>query len=140
MNTKHTNEMNQLFPGKLVCVSDGHNYQWGASWELLFLILIVHIAWSTSMFLMWIEATTHSLLVHQGRKMSMWKAILDLAQPLLMRLGPNGGLLDPDQLEECVRSLSSVHYEAKRDEGCIQDIHPVSSSDATPAKTETAGE
>jgi hypothetical protein len=140
MSTKYTNEMNQLFPGKLVCVSDGHNYHWGVSLELLVLILIVHIAWSTSMFLMWIEATTHSLLVNQGRKMSMWKAILDLAQPLLMCLDPNDGLLDPDQFEECVRSLSSVHYEAKRDGGFVQDIHLVSSSDAAPAKTEIAGE
>ena len=144
MSTVHTDEMNQLFPGKLVCVPDGNNYQWGASWELLVLILIVHIAWSTSLLLLWIEATTHSPLIRQGRKMSMWRAILDLAQPLLMRLGPNSGMLDPGQLEEYIRHMSSVHYETKldgvQDGGCVQDVHLVSSCDATSAETEVAGE
>ena len=76
--------------------------------------------------------------------MSMWRAILDLAQPLLTRVGPNGGMLDPDQLDECVRYMSSVHYEAKldgvRDGGFVQDVHLVSSSDTAPAETEVSVE
>ncbi|KFX99031.1 hypothetical protein V490_01980 [Pseudogymnoascus sp. VKM F-3557] len=136
----HTDVMEELFPGKLVCLPDGNNYQWGASWELLVLILIVHIAWSASLLLVWIEATSHSPLVRQGRKMSMWRAILDLSRPLLMRLGPNGGMLDPDQLEEYSRHMSSVHYETKldgaQDEDFVQDVHLVPSSDATLGETD----
>ncbi|KFY03631.1 hypothetical protein O988_01351 [Pseudogymnoascus sp. VKM F-3808] len=139
----HTDVMEELFPGKLVCLPDGNNYQWGASWELLVLILIVHIAWSASLLLVWIEATAHSPLVCQGRKMSMWRAILDLSRPLLMRLGSNGGMLDSDQLEEYIRHMSSVHYETKfdgaQDGDFVQDVHLVPSSDATLGETEVGG-
>ena len=64
----------------------------------------------------------------------MWRAVLDLAQPLLMRLGSNGGMVDQDQLEDHVRDISLVHYETK------MSVHFISSSDATPAETEVADE
>lgn len=73
----------------------------------------------------------------------MWRAILDLSRPLLMRLGPNGGMLDPDQLEEYIRHMPSVHYETKldgaQDGDFVQDVHLVPSSDATLAETEVGG-
>ncbi|KAF2122361.1 hypothetical protein BDV96DRAFT_640404 [Lophiotrema nucula] len=132
------NNADKIFAGDIVCVPDGNRYQWGASWELLVLILIAHILWSTSMFLMWIEATAHSPLVRQGRKMSMWRAILDLARPLLMRSGPNTGVLDENKINGYVRDMSSVHYEMKvnvdQDGGRYQDVCLVSSSDTTVAE------
>jgi len=132
-----------IFAGNLTCVPDGNNYQWGASWELHLLILIVQIAWSMSLFFIWLEVTVHSPLVRQSRKMTMWRAIVDLIKPLLQQLGPDGGMLDLDQLEEYVRHISSVHYEAKidgvQDGGYCQDVHLVSSSDTIPADTEVTG-
>lgn len=132
------NNVDEIFDGEIVCVPDGNRYQWGVSWELLVLILIAHILWSTSMFLMWIETTAHSPLVRHGRKMNMWRAILDLARPLLTRSGPNSGMLDEKKIDGYVRDISSVHYEMKvnvdQDGGRYQDVCLVSSSDTTVAE------
>ena len=139
MSSVHSDEINQIFADRLLCVPDGNHYQWGASWELLVLIIIAQIVWSVSLFLMWLEATAHSPLVRQGTKMSMWRAILELARPLLMRSGPNAGILDQSQLDENVRHMSFVHYEAKVDGGCYQDVCLVSSSNTTtPAEIKAA--
>jgi hypothetical protein len=75
---------------------------------------------------MWIEVTRKSQLVRRGRKMGIWRAVLDLAEPLLIRLGPNNGMYNEDELSNSVRQISYVHYEAKveevQDEGYSQDV------------------
>ena len=79
-----------------------------------------------------------------GILLRMCRATVLWERMLLMRLGPNGEMLDQDQLEEYVRHMLSVHYEAKvdgvQDGGYCQDVYLVSSSDTTPAETEVAGE
>jgi hypothetical protein len=123
----------QFFASQVICVPDGHRYQWGASWELLVLITILHIVWSVSLLLMWLEVTRHIRLVRQSRKMDMWRAILDLAEPLLIRLGPSDGICGQGQLEDAVRNMAPVHYEAKVDGmkggGYCQNVHLVSGFD-----------
>jgi hypothetical protein len=65
--------------------------------------------------------------------MGMWRAILDLAEPLLIRLGPGNGMYRQKELSDSVRHISHVHYEAKveemQDGGYSQDVHLVSSFD-----------
>jgi hypothetical protein len=125
--------VNQLLANQVLCLPDGHNYQWGASWELLVMLLILQIIWSLSMLFMWIEVTKNSQLVRRGRKMGTWRAILDLAGPLLIRLGPGNGMYNQEELSDSVRHISHVHYEAKVEEmedgGYSQDVHLVSSFD-----------
>ena len=74
----------------------------------------------------------------------MWRAMLDLAKPVQMRLGPNGGMLDQDQLGQYVRHMSPVHYEAQvdgvQDGGCCQDVRLVSSYDTTAAEAKISGD
>lgn len=123
--------VNRLFGNQIICQPDGHNYQWGASWELLVVILILQIIWSLSLLFMWIEVTKKSQLVRRGRKMGLWRAIVDLAEPLLMRLGPGNGMCSQEELSDSVRQIPYVHYEAKveevQDGGYSQDVHLVSS-------------
>ena len=123
----------QYFPSQVICIPDGQNYQWGASWEILVLILCLQIIWSASMLLMWWQVTIYSPLVRQERKMGTWRAILDLARPLLARLGPGDGMYNQDQLEDSVRKMPPVHYETKSDEiqdgGCRQNVHLVAGFD-----------
>jgi hypothetical protein len=42
-----------LLVNQIICLPDGHNYQWGASWELLVVLLILQIIWSLSLLFMW---------------------------------------------------------------------------------------
>jgi hypothetical protein len=65
--------------------------------------------------------------------MGMWRAVLDLAEPLLIRLCPGNGIYNQEELSDSVRRISHVHYEAKveemHDRGYSQDFHHVSSFD-----------
>ncbi|RDW56502.1 hypothetical protein BP5796_13143 [Coleophoma crateriformis] len=131
--------VDKYFIDQIVCMPDGHNYQWGASWELLFLILILQCVWSLGVLLVWIEVTRGSQLVQRGRGMGMWRTILDLSEPLRMRLGPGIGMYSQDDLVRAVRDLPPVHYEIKvegmQDGGYLQDVHLVSGSDTAVTST-----
>lgn len=53
----------RLFDKIITCVPDGDQYQWGALWELLVIIISLHMVWSVSLLLMWFEVTRYSPLV-----------------------------------------------------------------------------
>jgi hypothetical protein len=126
-----TTSPNEFLADQTVCQPDGHNYQWGASWELLVVLLILQISWSFSMLFIWMEVTKHSQLVQRGRKMGMWRAVLDLAEPLLLRLGPGIGMYNEAELLRSSRQILYVNYEAMvmevQDGGYSQDVRLVSS-------------
>lgn len=96
-----------LFPkDQFVCVPDGdRSYQWGASWELLVLILIAQILWLAGLLLFWSETTAHSRILRQGGKMGKWVAMLELAGPLLTE-GLNVDIPDEDRLEQKTQNMS----------------------------------
>ncbi|KAI3392689.1 hypothetical protein diail_5289 [Diaporthe ilicicola] len=96
-----------LFPkDQFVCVPDGdRSYQWGASWELLVLILIAQILWLAGLLLIWSETTAHSRILRQGGKMGKWVAMLELAAPLLTE-GLNVEISDEDKLEKKIQNMS----------------------------------
>ena len=78
---------------------------------------------------MWAKVTTDSRLLQQGRKVGSWRAILDLAEPLLETLGPRAGMYSQTELVESVRHLPPVQYKASieetQDEAHLQDAHLV---------------
>lgn len=126
--------MQALYDSRITCIPDGHRYQWGVSWELLVILLILQIVWSISLLVMWIDATTHSQLVQKGRKMGTWRALLDLAEPLSTALGPAAGLYGEDELDQIVRRQPPVRYEMMIDDdhngGQLQHVSLVSSFEA----------
>ncbi|EPE30049.1 hypothetical protein GLAREA_13097 [Glarea lozoyensis ATCC 20868] len=129
-NIGRTNKLEELTSRPIVCLPNGNKYQWGASWELLIVIIVLQIVWSASLLLIWAEVATHSPLVKQGRKMGLWRAVLDLARPLQGRLGSNDGVYDQKQLRKMVENMPPVRYEVKgdglEDEGSRKDVHLVS--------------
>ena len=77
---------------------------------------------------MWIQVTRNSQLVQRGRKMGMWRAILNLAEPLLLTLG--NGMYNEEELSHSIRYIPNVHYEVKVEElpdgSYSQDVRLVS--------------
>ena len=82
----YTYKPRTFYERQLICVPDRHSYQWGASWEMLVVVLVLQIVWGLAVLLMWVEANTGSVLVKQGRKMGLYTAVLDLSGPLRARL------------------------------------------------------
>jgi len=107
-----------------ICLPDGHSYQWGASWELILLITILQITWSLSVLIVWTKVTKSSKLVPRSRKLGMWRAVLDLAAPLLLELGPDNGMYDEKELERTIRDMPPVHFEAKVEEAVVEEGYP----------------
>ncbi|KAF7526056.1 hypothetical protein G7054_g10878 [Neopestalotiopsis clavispora] len=98
----------KIFPSdQIVCVPDSSgSYQWGASWELLILILIAQVCWLASLLVIWLLVTARSPRGRQSRKMGKWRGMLDLAGPLLEKLGPNAEWAGDDELGKEVKTMS----------------------------------
>ncbi|KKY27993.1 hypothetical protein UCRPC4_g00728 [Phaeomoniella chlamydospora] len=135
-DTSKQSSIQTFYDNLITCIPDSDRYQWGVSWELLLILLILQITWSTTLLLVWIDATFHSDLVQKGRNMGTWRALLDLAEPLSKALGVDVGLYSQDELDQIVRQHQlPVKYEIKSDEdrngGLVQNVSLVFNSEAS---------
>ncbi|EXJ80024.1 hypothetical protein A1O3_08310 [Capronia epimyces CBS 606.96] len=96
-----------LVGDQMICVPVGNRYQWGASYELLCLIVICQILWSAAMLVAWSIACMSSATIQSGRKMGLYTAILLLAQPLREKMNarPAGNGNDDVNNEKVVKSI-----------------------------------
>ncbi|KAH9901927.1 hypothetical protein F4778DRAFT_781809 [Xylariomycetidae sp. FL2044] len=106
-----------LFSDRLLCVPDGDAYVWGASWELLFLISILHIVWSIMLLVLSIEASYKCDLVRKGkRSLATWQALTDLGTVLYSLLHAESSAQATGQELEVPRKRQLVTYEQTYDE------------------------
>ncbi|KAI0025969.1 hypothetical protein F4780DRAFT_477 [Xylariomycetidae sp. FL0641] len=108
------------YSDSLIClpVGDGTAYQWGASWELLFIITILHIVWSILLLALSMEASHKSDLVRHGRRsLAMWRALSDIGTVLYDIVDPvDMSRSTEKQLEKEVELHPLVTYEETGDE------------------------
>ena len=107
----------RFYASQIICLPDGNEYQWGASWEMLVVVLALQVAWGFAMLFVRVEASARSPLVKQGRKMGLYTALLDLSGPLRARLERQGEshsaghAYSEADLKKIVDSMESVGYE-----------------------------
>jgi hypothetical protein len=78
-----------------------NTYQWGFSFLLLFIALLLSALWALGMWAMWLDAYYNSKIdAARERDMGSWRAVIDLAEGILGSLGeiPRG----PDTLGDLI--------------------------------------
>ena len=111
--------LDSLWIDQVICLPAGKRYQWGASYELLCIIVICQIIWSTAMLMVWTISCGKSATVQSGREIGLYTAILLLAEPLSRKLSEidGGGKLLPDgdlggekEVRKVVKTIGRVMY------------------------------
>lgn len=74
------------------------------------MVLIAQVVWFIGMYAMWIDARCNSELTKRGRSMGMWRAVLDLAEPLGLQLGDKTCAYGNGELGKKIRRLGPVRY------------------------------
>ncbi|KAK5058875.1 hypothetical protein LTR84_011139 [Exophiala bonariae] len=110
-----------LWHNQTICMPDSNHYQWGASYELLVIIVICQILWSTAMLVVWTYACGNSATLLSGRKMGLFTAMLLLSEPLrkelddesdaARKLPTKGKLHSEKNLRGIANTMDPVMYE-----------------------------
>jgi hypothetical protein len=68
-----------------------NTYQWGFSFLLLFIALLLSALWALGMWAMWLDSYYNSQIdAAGGRDMGSWRAVMDLAEAIAASLNSDG--------------------------------------------------
>ncbi|KAE9367622.1 hypothetical protein N431DRAFT_383412 [Stipitochalara longipes BDJ] len=95
------------------CVSESGVYQWGFSYEWLFVVAVVNSCWLLGLWILWLDCDTNSELCKKGRRLGLWRAIADISEAMREELGPNICAYSESELEEALRNRPPVRYYVK---------------------------
>jgi len=76
-------------------------YQWGFSFTLTFIFLILNTVWSIGMYAMWMDAHENSRVDRSGRETGgMFRSVVDLATAIQRNLGKAADQCSNSELEK----------------------------------------
>lgn len=94
---------------QIIC-QPAKGYQWGFSYQILLLVVIVHTLWSATLYFVWLGIHHRSPLVQEGQRLGPWKAMLELGGPLREELGASSTSCSESELAGMIRKLPRVKY------------------------------
>jgi hypothetical protein len=84
--------------------------QWGFSYEWLFVVAVTNSAWLVGMWIIWFDCDVNSELCKKGRRLGLWRTILDLADALREDLGPNTCGYSDEELAQVLARKPPIKY------------------------------
>ncbi|KAI9742878.1 MAG: hypothetical protein M1818_003607 [Claussenomyces sp. TS43310] len=89
-------------------------YEWGFSYEFILLTCCINCVWLLVTWIFWFDANLHSQLVRKGRKLGIWRAILDVAECMQHDLGLSHCAYSDNELDEVLRGKEKIRYVAEK--------------------------
>ncbi|KAG9236722.1 hypothetical protein BJ875DRAFT_455776 [Amylocarpus encephaloides] len=96
--------------GNFVCDTKNNLYQWGFSYEWIFVTVIANSVWVFGMWVMWFECDVNSELCKKGRRLGRWRAILDLSEAMTEELGDNMAAYSDHELGKSLQKRLPIKY------------------------------
>ena len=72
---------------------------------------------------MWLDSQHNSELTRKGRTMGTWRAVADLAEAMMMELGPHANAYSDKQLGKVLENRPPIKYDSVVDEKGMHHIH-----------------
>lgn len=94
--------------GPFECVPAYENtYEWGLAPGILLIWIPLMLIWTAGMYLVWFDTHRHSKLWRRGRRLGMWRAVLDLAEAIREDLGPDLAGYSNEELDKAIDEKGS---------------------------------
>ena len=107
-------------PHQQIICQPSNGYQWGFSYQIMLLVVILHTFWSLGLYAVWIDSQKHSSLVKRGHRLGRWKVILELADSLRKELGTNtSSSYSQAELDGMITRMRSVKYVTAGDDNVL---------------------
>lgn len=94
--------------GPFECVPTYDNtYEWGLAPGILLIWIPLMVIWTAGMYLVWFDTHRNSKLWRRGRRLGMWRAVLDLAEAIREDLGPDLAGYSNEELDKAIDEKGS---------------------------------
>ncbi|EKG22091.1 hypothetical protein MPH_00546 [Macrophomina phaseolina MS6] len=98
----------QVKGGPFECVPTYENtYEWGLAPGILLVWIPLMLIWTAGMYLVWFDTHRNSKLWRRGRRLGMWRAVLDLAEAIREDLGPDLAGYSNEELDKAIDEKGS---------------------------------
>lgn len=116
-------------PSQIICEPIQGAYQWGFSFEFLLLVVILQALWSIGQYAVWLDAQLNSALLHQGRHLGRWRAVVDFSELLKDGSGSKDALdsSGEKQLLRLLKRRPYIRYVQGRDDQSLSHSSAASS-------------
>lgn len=101
-------------PDNFKCIAQNNLYQYGFSFEWLFVAAIVNSVWLYGLWIVWLDCDTNSEPCKKGRRLGLWRAIADISEAMRDELGPNICAYAEQELADALRNRPPIKYYAKK--------------------------
>jgi hypothetical protein len=107
--------------------------QWGFSVEWLTVTTVINSVWLLGLWILWIDCDTNSELCRKGRRLGVWRAVVDISEAVREELGPNICAYSEPELADALAKRPPVRYYAKH--GTVDEPGHIGLSSRTPSKS-----
>lgn len=97
-------------PENFNCVAEENKYDWGFSGEWVLIVGCVNSFWLFGLWILWLDCYTQSEFCQKGRRMGVYRAIIDIAEVIRQDLGPNLAAYSEGQLVAALRQQGRIKY------------------------------
>lgn len=97
-------------PENFNCVAEENTYDWGFSGEWVLIVGCVNSFWLFGLWILWLDCHTQSEFCKKGRRMGVYRAIVDVAEVIREDLGPNLAAYSEGELAAALRQQSPIKY------------------------------
>lgn len=97
-------------PENFNCVAEENKYDWGFSGEWVLIVGCVNSFWLFGLWILWLDCHSQSEFCKKGRRMGVYRAIIDIAEAIRRDLGPNLSAYSEGELVTALRQQSRIKY------------------------------
>ena len=99
-------------PTHYSCVIDPNIYHWGFSAGWIIIVAAVNSAWLIGLWIIWVDADHNSQLCRKGRRMGVYRGMVDISEAIREDLGNNLCAYSEEELAAAVQRQGPVKYYA----------------------------
>lgn len=93
------------------CRPNDNKYKWGFSYLLLFIMIVLTYIWAGILTAMHVEIRRKGQLARYGRRLGLYRAVLDLSKAIREELGEEAQLFPNDKLEKLLtQAREGIRY------------------------------
>lgn len=97
-------------PQNFNCVAEQNIYQWGFSAEWVLIAGCLNSVWMLGLWILWLDADRKSEFCKMGRRMGVYRAIVDIAEAIREDLGPHLSAYSEEELAAAIRKQGKLKY------------------------------
>lgn len=101
-------------PENFNCVAEENRYEWGFSGEWVLIAGCVNSFWLFGLWILWLDAHTQSEFCKKGRRMGVYRAIVDIAEVIREDLGPNLAAYSEAELSAALHQQGRIKYHVSK--------------------------